>query len=60
MRCPLCKNQSKLQSRIHRRSVFKIIPYSKNYKCYNCESEYLSLWKFAIPYRIKQNITILK
>lgn len=56
MKCPICKNNNKLQTRIHRKNVFKLIPYSKAYKCYNCESEYISILKIAIPYKIIRHL----
>lgn len=59
MKCPICKNSSRLQSRIHRKNIFKVAPFSKAYKCYDCESEYLLFFKIAIPYKINKTIKIL-
>lgn len=60
MQCPRCKYNEKLQSRIKRKNILKIIPFSKAYKCYNCESEYLIFCRITIPYKIRRVIKNLK
>ena len=55
MKCPICSGKENLQTRIRRNLLFKLLPFSKSYKCYNCESEYLLYIFLKIPYKIKVN-----
>lgn len=54
MNCPICKGKESLQTRTHRKFLFKILPYSKSYKCYNCESQYINWLKLSIPFKINR------
>ena len=54
MKCPVCKGKEPLQTRIKRLLLFKLLPFSKSYKCYGCESEYLIFSFLRIPYKIKK------
>lgn len=53
MKCPICYGKENLQTRIHRNTLLKLLPYSKSYKCYECESKYLVFISIKIPYLIK-------
>ena len=54
LKCPICKAKVGLQARIRRKIFFKLLPLSKSYKCYGCESQYVNWLSMNIPYKIKK------
>lgn len=58
MNCPICKANEKIQTRIKRSLLIKyLIPFSKNFKCYNCESKYISILKnLKLPYLVRNYV----
>ena len=60
MKCPICRGKESLQTRIKRYLLFKVLPFSKSFKCYDCESEYLFFVFLKIPYKIKKSFFLPK
>jgi hypothetical protein len=68
MKCPICKERESLQIRMYfickekeslqinmyRKIFFKLLPFSKRYKCHTCESRYINWLSIQIPYKIEK------
>lgn len=51
--CPCCNSAE--QKRISRSFLFKLIPNSKFYKCFNCRTKYLTISVLEIKYVIQKS-----